>query len=82
MLAYRRLLTIMFTWQSSCVIADYNQKTSEIYLFKHVIYFEADVKKHTRKNIVSVIDSAIIDVPMHFSGFFHVKPTLRWILDT
>jgi len=24
----------------------------------------------------------IIDIPMYFSGFFHVKPTLRWVLDT
>jgi len=24
----------------------------------------------------------VIDVPMHFSQFFHIKPTLKWILDT
>jgi len=23
----------------------------------------------------------IIDIPMHFSGFFCIKATLRWILD-
>jgi len=31
------LLTITLTWQSSCIITNYNQKSSEIYLFKHVI---------------------------------------------
>jgi len=25
--------------------------------------------------------SVIIDAPIHFSRFFRVKPTLRWILD-
>jgi len=32
MLVYRRLLTTVLTWQSSCVIANYNWKTSKIYL--------------------------------------------------
>jgi len=26
--------------------------------------------------------SDIIDVPIDFSRFFRIKPTLRWILDT
>jgi len=56
MLVYRCLLTITLTWQSSCVLANYNQKTIEIYLFKHVAnlatYFEADdVKKYTQKHL-------------------------------
>jgi len=25
--------------------------------------------------------SVIIDVPIHFNRFFHVKPIVRWILD-
>jgi len=37
MLVYRHLLTITLTWQSSCIITNYNWKTSRIYLFKHVI---------------------------------------------
>jgi len=41
MIVYRRFLTITLTWKSSCVIPNYNLKTSKIYLFKLVIsYFE------------------------------------------
>ena len=29
MLAYRRLVTIMFTWQSNCITAKYIQKASK-----------------------------------------------------
>jgi len=37
MLVYRCLSTIALTWQSRCVIPNYNWKTPEIYLLKHVI---------------------------------------------
>jgi len=45
------------------------KKTSEIYLFKLLIllcYFEADdVKKHTLKNIVPVIDKGVFHNYVH-----------------
>jgi len=37
MIIYRHLLTITLIWQSSCVITNYNWKTSKIYLFKCAI---------------------------------------------
>jgi len=50
-LVYIRLLTITLTWQSSCVIVNYNQKTSEIYSICSSVlscYLEdGDVKKYT-----------------------------------
>jgi len=66
MLVYRHLLTIMLTWQSGCIIANYNQKTSEIYLtlkiYSLAIYFDAD---DTRENIVPVIDRGVFHYYVH-----------------
>jgi len=58
MFVYWRLLTITLTWRSSCVIENYNRKTSVFYLFKRVILlFRSSRCKeaHTRcENIVPV----------------------------
>jgi len=60
-LVYRHLLTIMLKWKSSHVIADYNRKTSKIYLFKCVILLFQSwwCKEAHAWNIVPVIDGGV-----------------------
>jgi len=52
MLVYRHLLTMTVTWQNSCIITNYNQKISKIYLFKYLILlFDADdIIKYTQNS--------------------------------
>jgi len=68
MLVYRCLLTIMLTWQSSCVIAYYNGKNIQnlyVQACNLVIYFKVDNKKHTHENIVPVIDRGVFHNYVH-----------------
>jgi len=67
MLINRRLLTIMLTWQTIRVIANYNRKTSEIYLFKLVIMlFQSWQCKEARaRNIMPVIDGGVFHNYVH-----------------
>jgi len=72
MLVYRHLLTITLTWQSSHVIANYNQKTSKIYLFKHVILLFQSwwCKEAHMRNIVPVIDGGVFHNYVHMWACF------------
>jgi len=73
MLVYRHLLTITLTWQSNCVITNYNWKTFKIYLLKHVIllFWSWWCKEiHTKTSIVPIIDRGA------FHNYFHLWGSL------
>jgi len=69
----------MLTWWSSCVIANYNWKTSEIYLSKRVILlFEVDdAKKHMCENIMPVIDRGVFHNYVHLCKQLFLYEAIR-----
>jgi len=75
MLVYKRLLTIALTWKISRVIKNYNWKTSEIYLFKHVImlFRRWRCKQTYTWNIVPVMDGGM------FHNYVHVCKQLFFV---
>jgi len=74
-------MQILLLWEIRSGRSNGSRLADKIVLNLEILQLHIYQIKYLTFRYVQQKHSVIIVISMHFSGFFQVKPTLRWILD-